>query len=47
VESRRAGTTVYYRIADEQVVALLEAGRAIVARRLMEQQRILQDLETS
>ena len=44
---RRAGTTVYYRIADEQVVALLEAGRAIVARRLMEQQRILQDLETS
>jgi DNA-binding transcriptional ArsR family regulator len=47
VESRRAGTTVYYRIADAQVVALLEAGRAIVARRLIEQQRILQDLEPS
>jgi ArsR family transcriptional regulator len=47
VESRRAGTTVYYRIADHRVVTLLEAGRAIVARRLAEQQRLLQDLETS
>jgi DNA-binding transcriptional ArsR family regulator len=47
VESRRSGTTVYYRLADPSVATLLEAGRAVVARRLAEQQSILRDLETS
>ena len=47
VESRREGTSVYYRVADEHVFDLLEAGRAIISRRLVEQQAILQDLETS
>ncbi len=45
VESRREGTSVYYRIADERVFDLLEAGRAIITRRLAEQQSILQELE--
>jgi len=47
VESRREGTSVYYRVADEHAFDLLEAGRAIISRRLAEQQTILQDLETS
>ena len=46
VESRREGTSVYYRIADARVFDLLEAGRAIITRRLAEQQSILQELET-
>lgn len=45
VESRREGTSVYYRVADERVFDLLEAGRAIISRQLAEQQAILQDLE--
>jgi DNA-binding transcriptional ArsR family regulator len=47
VESRREGTSVYYRVADERVFDLLEAGRGIITRRLAEQQSILQDLETT
>jgi DNA-binding transcriptional ArsR family regulator len=47
VESRREGTSVYYRLADDDVTLLLEAGRAIVARRLAEQQALLHDLESS
>ena len=47
VESRREGTSVYYRVGDERVFELLEAGRAIIARQLSEQQSILQDLEAS
>ncbi|HET8659320.1 MAG TPA: metalloregulator ArsR/SmtB family transcription factor [Micromonosporaceae bacterium] len=47
VESRREGTSVFYRVADEDVFALLRAGRAIIARQLAEQQSILRDLETS
>ena len=46
VESRREGTSVYYRVADERVFDLLEAGRSIISRQLAEQQAILQDLET-
>src|SRR6266568_7627449 len=34
VESRRDGTSVYYRVEDERVFDLLAAGRAIVGRRL-------------
>jgi ArsR family transcriptional regulator len=47
VESRRDGTSVFYRLADDDVTLLLEAGRAIVARRLAEQQALLHDLESS
>ena len=47
VESRREGTSVFYRVSDEHVFALLDAGRALVARRLAEQQEILRDLEAS
>ena len=46
VESRREGTSVFYRVDDEQVFGLLEAGRGLVARRLAEQQSILRELET-
>jgi DNA-binding transcriptional ArsR family regulator len=46
VESRREGTSVYYRVDDAHVFDLLEAGRAIISRRLAEQQAILQDLKT-
>jgi ArsR family transcriptional regulator len=47
VESRREGTSVFYRVADEQVFELLEAGRAIIARQLSEQQSILRELESA
>jgi DNA-binding transcriptional ArsR family regulator len=47
VDSRREGTSVYYRVADERVFDLLAAGRAIISRRLADQQSILQDLETA
>ena len=46
VESRREGTSVYYRVDDERVFDLLSAGHAIISRQLAEQQAILQDLET-
>src|SRR5713226_5437274 len=46
VESRRDGTSVYYRVDDEHVFDLLEAGRSIISRQLAEQQAILQDLKT-
>jgi len=45
VASRREGTSVYYRAADAQVYALLDAGRALVARSLQEQQVLLEQLE--
>jgi DNA-binding transcriptional ArsR family regulator len=47
VESRRDGTSVYYRVDDERVFDLLEAGRAIIARQLAQQGSLLRDLETS
>ena len=47
VESRREGTSVYYRVDDEHVFDLLEAGRAIISRQIAGQQAILQDLETT
>jgi ArsR family transcriptional regulator len=46
VESRREGTSVYYRVDDGHVFDLLEAGRAIITRQLAEQQAILQGLKT-
>jgi DNA-binding transcriptional ArsR family regulator len=45
VESRREGRSVYYRVADAHVFELLASGRAIISRRLTEQQSILQELE--
>jgi ArsR family transcriptional regulator len=45
VETRRDGTTVYYRVAQEEVFALLEAGRSIVTRALEEQRALLEEIE--
>ncbi len=47
VESRREGTSVYYRVDDARVFVLLETARALITRRLTEQQSVLQDLEAS
>lgn len=46
VESRREGTSVYYRTADARVFDLLEVGRAVIARNLAEQQSLLEELES-
>jgi ArsR family transcriptional regulator len=45
VESRREGTSVYYRVDDARVFDLLDAGRAIVTRQLTDQRRLLEALE--
>ena len=47
VESRREGTSVYYRVDDDRVFDLLAVGRAIITRQLAEQQSILRELETT
>jgi ArsR family transcriptional regulator len=47
VESRREGTSVFYRVEDARVFDLLAAGRAIVSRRLADQQTLLRELESS
>ena len=47
VESRRDGTSVYYRVDDERVFDLLAAGRDIVGRQLSEQQSMLLELGDS
>ncbi len=44
VESRKEGTSVYYRGADPQVFALLDVGRALIARSLEEQRVLLEEL---
>ncbi len=44
VESRREGTSVYYRAADPRVFALLDTGRELIARTLHEQQELLEEL---
>jgi ArsR family transcriptional regulator len=44
VESRREGTSVFYRAAGMGVFALLEAGHAVIARSLAEQQSLLEEL---
>jgi len=46
VESRREGTSVHYRVADERVFDLLEAGRDLITRQLAEQQSMLRELES-
>jgi ArsR family transcriptional regulator len=47
VESRRDGTSVLYRAADERVFELLDAGRALVTRQLESQQSMLRELSES
>jgi ArsR family transcriptional regulator len=47
VESRREGTSVYYRVDDPQVFELLAAGKGIVGRKLAEQRSLLEELETT
>ena len=44
VQSRREGTSVYYRVDDERVFDLLTAGRDIIGRQLADQQSILLEL---
>ncbi len=46
VQSRREGTSVFYRVDDERVFDLLSAGRDIICRQLAEQQSMLVELET-
>jgi DNA-binding transcriptional ArsR family regulator len=46
VETRRQGTSVFYRVDDAEVFGLLAAARSIIGRRLTEQQSILRELET-
>jgi len=44
VQSRRVGTSVYYRVNDPRVFDLLSAGRDIISRQLSEQQSMLVEL---
>jgi DNA-binding transcriptional ArsR family regulator len=44
VQSRREGTSVFYRVDDDRVFDLLSAGRDIINRQLVEQQSILVEL---
>lgn len=44
VVSRREGTSVFYRAADKKVFSLLDAGRAIIIKRLAEEQSLLEEL---
>jgi DNA-binding transcriptional ArsR family regulator len=45
VESRREGTSVYYRVDDPRVFDLLAAGRDIIGRRIAGEQAILDELD--
>jgi DNA-binding transcriptional ArsR family regulator len=45
VESRKAGTTVYYRVSDPQVFTLLDVARDIFNRQLMQTRSTLEQLE--
>jgi ArsR family transcriptional regulator len=47
VESRREGTSVFYRVHDEDVFVLLETARAVITRHLDEQRSILRELENT
>ena len=46
VDSRREGTSVYYRIVDERALDLLAVGREIISRRLATEQSLLRELES-
>lgn len=45
VETRREGTSVYYRVADPAVFSLLEVGRAVVTHALEEQRALLEEIQ--
>lgn len=45
VDSRREGTSVFYRVDDDAVFALLETARALIVRHLDEQRSLLRELE--
>jgi DNA-binding transcriptional ArsR family regulator len=47
VQSRREGTTVFYRVDDGRVFDMLAAGRDIITRSLGVQQALLRDLARS
>jgi DNA-binding transcriptional ArsR family regulator len=44
VEGRREGTSVYYRIKDERILALLELAKTIIAAGLEDNRALLDDL---
>jgi len=44
VTSRREGTSVYYRVADDRVFELLDVGRELISRRLATEQSLLREL---
>lgn len=44
VEGRRDGTSVFYRVRDEEVFALLELARGIIGRTLEARQAVLHEL---
>lgn len=44
VEGRREGTSVYYRVTDDEVFALLDQARSIIGRVLEERQTLLGEL---
>jgi ArsR family transcriptional regulator len=45
VESRKAGTTVYYRIADPEILELLDVSRRIVTNHLINNRSTLEQME--
>lgn len=47
VQSRREGTTVFYRVDNARVFDMLAAGRDIIAAQLADQQSILRELRSS
>jgi ArsR family transcriptional regulator len=47
LESRRAGTSVYYRVKDPRVFQLLEVAKAILTAQLEETRDLLGDLARS
>jgi DNA-binding transcriptional ArsR family regulator len=47
VQSRREGTSVFYRVDDQRVFDLLAAGRDLITHQLALQQSILRDLDSS
>jgi ArsR family transcriptional regulator len=46
VESRRQGTTIFYRVDNTRVYDLLAAGRDIIAAQITTQQAMLRELRT-
>lgn len=46
-ESRREGTTVWYRVSDDRVFDMLAAARDVITRQLAQQQTILRELSPS